>query len=161
MPEQQAAHANCFESATNIWPPFPCTSAVRRAPPVLMSGSSMHHPRPRAQQGTRRAPGVQVDVLITVSGFCTMPTLSTAVAARFGMRSDLDAYHLGGHGCAASTMSIFLARQLLLAVRPAARTQVIGLGCHLVCTAAPPARCPSSWRASCCSRCVSQPEHKS
>ena len=63
----------------------------------------------------------QVDVLITVSGFTTMPTLSTAVAARFGMRSDLDAYHLGGHGCAGSTLSICLARQLLLAVRPGAR----------------------------------------
>ena len=75
-------------------------------------------PAPGRKQGEPL--GVQVDVLITVSGFTTMPTLSTAVAAKFGMRSDLDAYHLGGHGCAASTLSIFLARQLLLAVRPAA-----------------------------------------
>ena len=65
--------------------------------------------------------GAQVDVLITVSGFTMMPSHCTAVAARFGMRSDLDAYHLGGHGCVGSTLAICLARQLLLAVRPAGR----------------------------------------
>ena len=62
--------------------------------------------------------GAQVDVLITVSGFAMMPSQSAAVAARFGMRDDLDAYHLAGHGCAGSTLSMCLARQLLLAVRP-------------------------------------------
>ena len=65
-------------------------------------------------QRERRA---QVDVLITVSGFAMMPSQSAAVAARFGMRDDLDAYHLAGHGCAGSTLSICLARQMLLAVR--------------------------------------------
>ena len=60
-------------------------------------------------------------MLITVSGFAMMPSQSAAVAARFGMRSDLDAYHLAGHGCAGSTLSVCLARQLLLAVWLSAR----------------------------------------
>ena len=45
-------------------------------------------------------------------------------------------HHLAGHGCAGSALSICLARQLLLAVRPAATVFVVvqgaclrGLGC--------------------------------
>ena len=100
------------------FPLYVCCMACSAVGDVQLIHAPSPGPRPARNKASLWA---QVDVLITVSGFCTMPTLSTAVAAKFGMRSDLDAYHLGGHGCAASTMSIFLARQLLLAVRPAAR----------------------------------------
>lgn len=58
----------------------------------------------------------QVDILITVSGFASTPSLSSAVACHFAMRSDVKAFSLSGHGCAGGLVGIELA-QALLSVR--------------------------------------------
>lgn len=56
----------------------------------------------------------QVDIVVTVSGFSAIPSLSTAVASRFGMRSDVECFSLSGHGCAGGLVAIGLTEQLLL-----------------------------------------------
>lgn len=60
----------------------------------------------------------QVDILITVSGFAPTPSLSSAVACRFAMRSDVRAFSLSGHGCAGGLVGIDLAQALLLVQDP-------------------------------------------
>lgn len=56
----------------------------------------------------------EIDVLvINCSLFSPTPSLCAMVASKFGMRSDLCTYNLGGMGCSASLISIDLAKQLL------------------------------------------------
>jgi predicted naringenin-chalcone synthase len=60
----------------------------------------------------------EIDVLvINCSLFSPTPSLCAMVASKFGMRSDLLTYNLGGMGCSASLISIDLAKQLLQAKR--------------------------------------------
>lgn len=55
-----------------------------------------------------------VDVLVTnCSLFCPTPSLAAMVIHRFGMRSDVDAYNLGGMGCSAGLLATSLAAKLL------------------------------------------------
>jgi len=54
-----------------------------------------------------------VDILITVSGFAATPSLASMVACRFGMRGDVMALSLSGHGCAGGLVGIDLAQALL------------------------------------------------
>ena len=60
----------------------------------------------------------EIDVLvINCSLFSPTPSLCAMVASKFGMRSDLATFNLGGMGCSASLISIDLAKQLLQAKR--------------------------------------------
>jgi 3-ketoacyl-CoA synthase len=60
----------------------------------------------------------EIDVLvINCSLFSPTPSLCAMVAYKFGMRSDLATFNLGGMGCSASLISIDLAKQLLQAKR--------------------------------------------
>jgi len=58
----------------------------------------------------------EIDVLvINCSLFSPTPSLCAMVASKFGMRSDVSTYNLGGMGCSASLISIDLAKKLLQA----------------------------------------------
>ena len=52
--------------------------------------------------------------MVTVSGFAALPSLSAAVACRFGMRSDVECFSLSGHGCPGGLVGVGLTQQLLL-----------------------------------------------
>lgn len=56
-----------------------------------------------------------MDILITVSGFASTPSLSLVVASHFGMRDDVKCYSLSGHGCSGGLIGIELAQELLSA----------------------------------------------
>lgn len=62
---------------------------------------------------TSASPHEQVDTIVTVSGFASTPSLSSAVACRFGMRADVKCFSLSGHGCAGGMVAIELASELL------------------------------------------------
>jgi 3-ketoacyl-CoA synthase len=56
----------------------------------------------------------QIDVLVTnCSLFNPTPSLAAMVINHFGMRSDVDAFSLGGMGCSAGILAVDLARKLL------------------------------------------------
>jgi predicted naringenin-chalcone synthase len=56
----------------------------------------------------------EIDILvINCSLFAPTPSLCAMVVTKFGMRSDVATYNLGGMGCSASLISIDLAKQLL------------------------------------------------
>lgn len=56
----------------------------------------------------------EIDVLvINCSLFSPTPSLCAMVTSRFGMRSDVATYNLSGMGCAASLISVDLAKKLL------------------------------------------------
>ena len=56
----------------------------------------------------------EVDILvINCSLFTPTPSLCAMVISKFGMRSDVQSYNLGGMGCSASLISIDLAKNLL------------------------------------------------
>ena len=55
-----------------------------------------------------------VDILIVnCSLFCPTPSLSAMIVNKFGMRSDILSYNLGGMGCSASVIAVDLAAKLL------------------------------------------------
>jgi hypothetical protein len=56
----------------------------------------------------------QVDIVVTVSGFSAVPSLSTGIASRFGMRSDVECFSLSGHGCPGGLVGVGCVEQLLL-----------------------------------------------
>ena len=53
-----------------------------------------------------------------------VPSVSAMIAHKFGMRSDLTAYSLGGQGCAAGVMVLQLAQSLLKVRAPAHATSI-------------------------------------
>ncbi|GMH66853.1 hypothetical protein TrST_g7501 [Triparma strigata] len=56
----------------------------------------------------------EVDILvINCSLFSPTPSLCAMVISKFGMRSDIQSYNLGGMGCSASLISIDLAKNML------------------------------------------------
>mmetsp|Transcript_6428 Transcript_6428/g.18381 ORF Transcript_6428/g.18381 Transcript_6428/m.18381 type:complete len:561 (-) Transcript_6428:2022-3704(-) len=56
----------------------------------------------------------EIDVLIiNCSLFSPTPSLCAMVVSQFGMRSDVETYNLSGMGCAASLISVDLAKKLL------------------------------------------------
>ncbi|GMH84256.1 hypothetical protein TL16_g09868 [Triparma laevis f. inornata] len=56
----------------------------------------------------------EVDILvINCSLFSPTPSLCAMVVSKFGMRSDIQSYNLGGMGCSASLISIDLAKNML------------------------------------------------
>ncbi|KAK9827585.1 hypothetical protein WJX81_000874 [Elliptochloris bilobata] len=57
----------------------------------------------------------EVDIVVTVSGFSALPSLSSAVASHFSMRSDVECFSLSGHGCPGGLVGVGLTQQLLLA----------------------------------------------
>merc|ERR1719453_1180885 len=55
-----------------------------------------------------------VDIpIVNCSLFCPTPSLSAMIVNRFGMRSDVLSYNLGGMGCSASVIAVDLASRLL------------------------------------------------
>jgi hypothetical protein len=52
-------------------------------------------------------------LIVNCSLFCPTPSLTSIVARRFGLRSTVRTYNLGGMGCSASVIAIDLAKQLL------------------------------------------------
>ena len=56
----------------------------------------------------------EIDILVVnCSLFCPTPSLSAMIVNRFGMRSDVLSYNLGGMGCSASVIAVDLASRLL------------------------------------------------
>ena len=56
----------------------------------------------------------QVDaVIVCCSMVAPTPSLAAALVHRFGMRPDVITYNLAGMGCAASTVAVGLARELM------------------------------------------------
>ncbi len=56
----------------------------------------------------------QVDaVIVCCSTVAPTPSLAAALVHRFGMRPDVITYNLAGMGCAASTVAVGLARELM------------------------------------------------
>ena len=57
---------------------------------------------------------LQVDIVLTaVNMIVPIPSFSAMVAHKFGMRSDLVSYSLGGQGCGAGVLILGLAESLL------------------------------------------------
>lgn len=52
-------------------------------------------------------------LIVNCSLFCPTPSLSSMIVNKFGMRSDILSFNLGGMGCSASPISIDLAKRLL------------------------------------------------
>jgi len=69
------------------------------------------HQQPQAAHSLFRT---QVDIVVTVSGFSAVPSLSTGIASRFGMRSDVECFSLSGHGCPGGLVGVGCVEQLLL-----------------------------------------------
>jgi 3-ketoacyl-CoA synthase len=61
-----------------------------------------------------------VDIIVsTCSIFCPTPSLSSMIVNHFGMKTDVQSYHLGGMGCSNGVVAVNLIKDLLK-VRPAA-----------------------------------------
>jgi len=57
-----------------------------------------------------------IDILVTnCSIYCPTPSLASLVVNTFKMREDIEAYHLGGMGCATGVVGLSLVRDLLQA----------------------------------------------
>ncbi|PNW80493.1 hypothetical protein CHLRE_07g319600v5 [Chlamydomonas reinhardtii] len=57
-----------------------------------------------------------IDILVTTcSVFCPTPSMASMLVNKFGMRSDVQSYHLGGMGCANGVVGINLVADLLKA----------------------------------------------
>jgi hypothetical protein len=55
-----------------------------------------------------------VDILVTTcSIFCPTPSLASLVVNHFGMRPDVQSYHLGGMGCSNGVVAVNLVKDLL------------------------------------------------
>jgi hypothetical protein len=63
------------------------------------------------------APGLeptQIDILVTnCSIYCPVPSMTSMLINMFGMREDVQAYHLGGMGCSMGVVGLNLVRDLL------------------------------------------------
>jgi len=58
----------------------------------------------------------QIDILVTTcSIFCPTPSLASMLVTKFGLRSDIQSYHLGGMGCSNGVVGVGLVRDLLQA----------------------------------------------
>jgi hypothetical protein len=56
----------------------------------------------------------QIDILITnCSIFCPTPSLASMLVNKFKLRKDVEAYHLGGMGCAVGVVAVGLVRDML------------------------------------------------
>jgi 3-ketoacyl-CoA synthase len=57
-----------------------------------------------------------IDILITnTSIYCPTPSISALVVNMFRMRDDIEAYHMGGMGCAMGVVGLNLVRDMLAA----------------------------------------------
>jgi predicted naringenin-chalcone synthase len=57
-----------------------------------------------------------IDILLTNSSiYCPTPSLASMVINMYGMREDVQAYHMGGMGCAMGVLGLNLARDMLIA----------------------------------------------
>jgi 3-ketoacyl-CoA synthase len=55
-----------------------------------------------------------VDIIVTTcSIFCPTPSLASMVVNHFGMRPDVQSYHLGGMGCSNGVVAVNLVKDLL------------------------------------------------
>jgi predicted naringenin-chalcone synthase len=55
-----------------------------------------------------------VDIIVTTcSIFCPTPSLASMVVNHFGMRTDVQSYHLGGMGCSNGVVAVNLVKDLL------------------------------------------------
>jgi predicted naringenin-chalcone synthase len=66
-----------------------------------------------ALKRTRTRPRDVDFLIVNCSMFCPTPSLCSSICQRFGMRSDIRTYNLGGMGCSAGLISLDLAKQLL------------------------------------------------
>ena len=68
-------------------------------------------PTLRLQTGLRPK---DIDILVTTcSVYCPTPSMASMVVNAFGMRKDVQAYHLGGMGCANGVVGINMVADLL------------------------------------------------
>lgn len=72
-----------------------------------------------AIEGLLKKQGLQpkdVDIIVTTcSIFCPTPSLTSMVVNHFGMRTDVQSYHLGGMGCSNGVVAVNLINDLLKA----------------------------------------------
>ncbi|KAG2486089.1 hypothetical protein HYH03_015290 [Edaphochlamys debaryana] len=67
-----------------------------------------------------------IDILITANSiFCPTPSLASMVVNRYKLRKDIQAYHLGGMGCANGTIGVNLVRDML-------KVREVAIGVNLV-----------------------------
>ena len=70
-----------------------------------------------------------IDILVTnCSIYCPVPSMATTLVNAFGMRDDVEAYHLGGMGCSMGVVGLNLVRDLLVVSLGIKRCGVSELG---------------------------------
>jgi len=75
-----------------------------------------------------------VDIIVTTcSIFCPTPSLTSMVVNHFGMRTDVQSYHLGGMGCSNGVVAVNLINDLLKV--GSASTEEGGYTAHAACRA--------------------------
>ncbi|KAG0611792.1 hypothetical protein M758_7G164800 [Ceratodon purpureus] len=52
-------------------------------------------------------------LVVNCSTFCPIPSMSAMVVNHFGLREDIETFHLGGMGCSAGVLGISLAKDML------------------------------------------------
>jgi 3-ketoacyl-CoA synthase len=85
----------------------------------LCKGPQAHEECPDPAAAAAAVAGLkptEIDILITnTSIYCPTPSIASLVINMFKMREDVQAYHMGGMGCAFGVVGLSLVRDMLIA----------------------------------------------